>query len=63
MMLETDYGAAEGPEDIHVWGFGGERGGERGVGSAAVEAGASYAGSGEEMSDWLHGWILVVRGQ
>jgi len=55
VMREADHRTTEAPEDVHVGSFGGQCGGERGVGSAAVEAGASDAGSSEEVGDRLHG--------
>ena len=57
MMLEAGDGSDEGPDNVHIGSFGGECGGQRGVGSAAVEAGASDAGSGEEVGDWFHGLV------
>ena len=47
--------AGESPDDVEVGGFGGEFGGQRGVGGFAIESGAADAGAGQEMRDGLHG--------
>ena len=55
MVLEGGDGAFDGPEDVEVGGFGGERHGQGGVGGLAVEAGAGEDGSGHEVGDGIHG--------
>jgi hypothetical protein len=60
VMLETDNRPAEAPDNIQIGSLGGQGRCECGIGSAAVEAGAADAGSGEEVGYWLHTWILVA---
>ena len=55
MVLEGGDGALDGPEDVEVGGFGGERHGQGGVGGLPVEAGAGEDGSGHEVRDGIHG--------
>ena len=54
MVLETFDGAGKSPDDVEVGGFGGEHGSQRGVGSFAIESGASDAGAGQEVGDGFH---------
>src|SRR5271154_4590755 len=54
VVFEANQRSAKAPEDVEVGGFGSESHGQRGVSSLAVEAGASEAGSGHEMGDWVH---------
>ena len=54
MMFETFDGAGKSPDDIEVGGFGGEYGGQGGVGGFAIESGASDACAGQEMGDGFH---------
>ncbi len=54
MVLELFNRPGESPENIQVRGFGGQHGGERGVGRLAVESGAAQASAGKEVSDGFH---------
>jgi hypothetical protein len=55
MVFEGFNLAGKCPEDVEVGGLCGEDGGERGVCSLAIEAGASDACAGQEVGDGLHG--------
>ena len=54
MMLQLFDGPGETPDDVEVGGFGGQHGGQRGVGGFAIESGAADAGAGKEVRDGLH---------
>ena len=54
MMLEGGDGAFDGPEDVEVGRFGGDRHGDGGVGCLAVESCAGEAGSGHQVGYGFH---------
>ena len=54
MMLEPFHGSGKAPENVDIGGFGGQRGGQRGVGSFAIQSRAANAGAGEEMREGFH---------
>jgi len=61
MVLQLLHRPGQGPQNVDVGGFGGQNGGERGVGGLAIEARAADAGSGKKMGDRLHGLMPSIQ--
>jgi hypothetical protein len=54
MMFEFLDRSGKAPQNVEVGGFGRQSGGQRSIGSLAIEAGASDARAGEKVRNGLH---------